>query len=452
MALLLIGSTGNGKSTLGNFLVDPNESHVFAEKTKFRMARSNMPETQDVTYGDFRCGDRTFRVIDTPGLNESPAKDLFHMTSLIMALNDPNLQGVSACLLCVKFNSKIDDQYIATVKYYSRLLPSLFEGNVLIIMTEFMTDDRTEKLRKIRQVDVERVMMDTANKIKETAELAYTPPLFAIDCLPMDKEERKCSLRVRSALLDYIQLLTPVNTTSLQVEKTKYLSELDDKKVHEILGEIGGYNEKLKEANQAATDVLTKIEEHQREILEINGNIANTVSELAVKDSTDLVVANSWSLSKQSKTLVSLDEKFDIPSKWKIDEVRMWTNVSSEIADWKNVQQSDYSVSGSLQGHYMGRLHASVTLHTKIQRKYATEIDRKNKELAELNQELTEMREQLQECYKQHEKYKKDIELLETYIDQRKNEIGKLRLCRMNTNEAMKRVDELRQLVVLQIS
>ena len=452
MALLLIGSTGNGKSTLGNFLVDPNESHMFAEKTKFQMARSNKPETQEVSYEDFRRKDRTFRVIDTPGLNESPAKDLFHMTSLIMALNDPNLQGVSACLLCIKFNSKIDAQYKATVKYYSRLLPSLFEGNVLIIMTEFMTDDRAEKLRKIQRVDVGRVMINTANEIKDSAELAYTPPLFAIDCLPMDKEERKCSLRVRSALLDYIQSLTPVNTTSLQVEKTDYLSQLDDKKVHEILGEIGGYNKKLKEANKAATDVLTKIEEHQRGILEINGKIANTVSELAVKDSTDLVVASSWSLSKESKTLVSLDEKFDISSKWKIDKVRMWINISSQTADWVNVEQSDYSVSGSLQGRYVGSLHTSVTLQTRIQRKYATEIDSMNKKLTELNQELTKMQEQLQECYKQHEEYQKDIELLETYIDRRRNEIENLRLCRMNTNEALKRVDELRQLVELQIS
>ena len=446
MALLLIGSTGNGKSTLGNFLVDPSESHMFGDKTKFQMALSNKPETRDVSYGDFRRKDRTFRVIDTPGLNESPAEDLFHMTSLIMTLNDPNLQGVSACLLCIKFNSKIDAQYQATVKYYSRLLPSLFEGNVLIIMTEFMTDDRAEKLRKMQRIDVERVMMNTANEIKESAELVYTPPLFAIDCLPMDREERNCSLKVRNTILDYIQSLKAIRTASLQVEKTDFLMRLDDKKVHEILGEITGYNKQLKEANEAATDALTKIEEHQREILELNGKIANTVTELAAKDSTDLVVANTWSLSRQSKKLVSLNEKFDISSNWKIDKVNMWTNVSPQTADWKNVQESDYSVSGSLQGQYMYRLHASVTLQTRKQRKYASEIDSMNKKLTELNRELTSIQTKLQECYKQHEKYQKDIELLETYINQRRNKIENLRLCRMNTNEAMKRVDELRQL------
>ena len=443
MALLLIGSTGNGKSTLGNFLVDPNESHMFAEKTKFQMARSNRPETQDVFYEDFRRKDRTFRIIDTPGLNESPAKDLFHMTSLIMALNDPDLQGVSACLLCVKFNSKIDAQYQATVKYYSRLLPSLFEGNVLIIMTEFMTDDRAEKLRKMQRIDVERVKVNTANEIKETAELAYTPPLFAIDCLPMDKEERAHSLRVRSAILDYIQSLKPIKTTNLQVEKTYYLKELDDKQVKKMLGEITGYNKRLMEVNAAATKALTRIEYLEREILQIKGDIENTSSELRVKDSEELVVAKTWSISKMSKIFQALDEKFKISSPWKIDHVSMWKNVE---ADWIDVQKADYEVSGSLKGQYMRGLHASVTLETKKQRKYAKEIEDMKKILEELNQKLTTLRDDLRTAHQQHQQYQHELKLLEKYIDDRRDEIGKLSLNSMSTTEAMRRAAELREI------
>lgn len=443
MALLLIGSTGNGKSTLGNFLVDPNESHMFAEKTKFQMARSNRPETQDVFYEDFRRKDRTFRVIDTPGLNESPAKDLFHMTSLIMALNDPNLQGVSACLLCVKFNSKIDAQYQATVKYYSRLLPSLFEGNVLIIMTEFMTDDRAEKLRKMQRIDVERVKVNTANEIKETAELAYTPPLFAIDCLPMDKEERAYSLRIRSAILDYIQSLKPVKTTNLQVEKTYYLKELDDKKVKRMLGEITGYNKRLMEVNAAATKALTRMEYLEREILQIKGDIENTSSELRVKDSEELVVAKTWSISKTSKIFQALDEKFKISSQWKIDHVSMWKNVE---ADWIDVQKTDYEVSGSLKGQYMRGLHASVTLETKKQRKYAKEIEDMKKILEELNQKLTTLRDDLRTAHQHYQVYQHELKLLEKYIDDRRDEIGKLSLNSMSTTEAMRRAAELREI------
>ena len=441
MALLLIGSTGNGKSTLGNFLLDPSESHMFGDKTKFQMALSNKPETRDVSYGDFLHKDRTFKVIDTPGLNESPAEDLFHMTSLIMALNDPNLKGVSACLLCIKFNSKIDAQYQATVKYYSRLLPSLFEGNVLIIMTEFMTDDRAEKLRKMRRIDVERVKMNTTNEIKESAELVYNPPLFAIDCLPMDKEERAHSLRVRRAILDYIQSLTPVNTTNLQVEKTSYLKELDDKIVKRMLGEITGYNKRLMEVNKAATKALTRIEYLEREILHVKSDIENTSSELRVKDSEELVVAKTWSITKTSKIFHALDEKFKISSEWKIDNVRMWKNVEAE---WNDVQKTDYEVSGSLQGQYMRGLHASVTLETKKQRKYVKEIRDMKKKLKELNQKLTALQDDHRTAHQQHQQYQHELKLLQKYIDERREDIGKFSLTSMSTAEAMRRADELR--------
>lgn len=50
MAILLIGSTGSGKSSLGNFLIDPAEENIF-EKQHFKVANANMPETQFVSKG-----------------------------------------------------------------------------------------------------------------------------------------------------------------------------------------------------------------------------------------------------------------------------------------------------------------------------------------------------------------------------------------------------------------
>lgn len=42
VTVLLIGSTGNGKSTLGNYLLDPERRVKF-----FKTAKANKPETQN---------------------------------------------------------------------------------------------------------------------------------------------------------------------------------------------------------------------------------------------------------------------------------------------------------------------------------------------------------------------------------------------------------------------
>ena len=293
--ILLIGSVGNGKSTLGNFLIDPSET----KEKKFPIGHSVQPETQDVSWTDFPYNGHTFTVIDTPGLNESAEKDLEHMGSLMNALN--GMQGVSACLFCVKFNAKIDAQYKATVEYYSRLLPSLFEENVLIIMTKYETSRRNEELRRKQGIDVDSVKQKCAMEIKDIARLAYLPRVFTIDSLPMDKKERDYSLGVREEILEYVQSLQPVTTKSLLVHKTKYVKKLDEEAISRMLGEITGYMMKLIEENAAAKMVLTKVEDIEKQLLKVDGEIANTEKMLAVMDSKEWVVASTSDVSQDCK-------------------------------------------------------------------------------------------------------------------------------------------------------
>ena len=443
MAILLIGSTGNGKSTLGNFLIDPSESHMFGENAAFQMARSNKPQTQVVSCKEFKRRGFILKVIDTPGLNENAAKDLEHMSSLIKFLNDPNLGGVRVCLLCIKFNSKLDAQYKATVAYYSRLLPSLFERNVLIVVTEFMTDDRTEKLRKKQGIDVESVKTNIAYEIRRSAQLGYTPPLFTINCLPTDKEECVYNMRVRDTILGYILSMSSISTTDLQVQKTDYLRQLDENEIGRIKGEISGYNNRLMECNKDASDVLTTLEELEEEIVDTEGAIANTKNELLVKDSTGLVVANSWSVNRESKTEKLLHEKFHVLSEWKIYNVRCWKN---SRAEWCDVQETEYEVSGSLQGEYIRGLHASVTLETIKQIKFAKEIEELKKELEGLHQKLTDLKKEEVKYHQRHIKFQREMELLKTHIDEKKGAIEMLYVNTLSVADAMKRVDELRVL------
>ena len=88
--VVLIGSTGNGKSCLGNFLLNPGD-----EEEIFRVAQDNVPTTKLTTmaYAHFDnidgCPEFHLNVIDTPGLNEGTREDLQNMIGII-----ENLQGL----------------------------------------------------------------------------------------------------------------------------------------------------------------------------------------------------------------------------------------------------------------------------------------------------------------------------------------------------------------------
>ena len=189
--VLLIGSTGNGKSTLGNFLLDPR----IERDKKFKVAKANKPETQNtqsasaILSGTFEKYSKVnLTVIDTPGLNEDAVKDLQHMIGMVETLH--KVKQVTACILVIKFNSKIDAQYKQTICYYSKLLRSLFEKNVFVVMTDYQTDKRTVALRKREGIDVDQIKANTAKELVACAKLSYDDPLvFAMDCLPVDDDD-----------------------------------------------------------------------------------------------------------------------------------------------------------------------------------------------------------------------------------------------------------------------
>ena len=240
-----------GKSTFGNFLFDPdNGQKIFAG------AKDNKPTTQHVQIESKRvavqspkCEDFELTIIDTPGLNENAYKDLSHMIKLIKALQ--RVGKVQACVLVVKFNAKIDTQYKATMEYYSELLPALFEKNVILVLTDYATDDRSKQIRVKQGIDVEQMKCNIVTELVQCSRLDYYPVVFTIDCLPLDDEEKELSLRTRTSFLEYIHQLMPIAVKSIKVAKTAYIKAIDEGKVKELEGKINVHEEGWEQAQIA---------------------------------------------------------------------------------------------------------------------------------------------------------------------------------------------------------
>ena len=481
MALLLIGSTGNGKSAFGNFLIDASEDHIFHNQT-FEVARANKPQTQYIAKQSLlkrmrtapsasvenladieestcrspkysptvshreprsRCQPHPSKihellhltVIDTPGLNEGDTGDLKHMIEIIECLQE--VGDVLACALVIRFNTKIDAQYKATVKYYSKLLPTLFEKNVFIVMTDFKTDERTELEREMLHIDVENIKKDTIREVVSCASLTYHPTLFAINSLPLDDEERKVSLRVRDAFLNKMSSLKPFRPGALRVAKTAFMKTKDLEEIKSYEGEITGYNKRLQEANQQAKVVLQQMQDKEQEITDQRRRLKCLQAELKDKDSSDTVVANSWSLSKEWKFLRRLSKEFNVQSRWKIVNIERWTNGHCE---WKEFKQVGNSVSGKLEGEFMRGLYASLTLETSKRIKYREEIDSLQEKIGNIRILLDTLTKQLRDNRNLHREFEEEMRLLEEFIEKNRKMIVSFSSDYMSLDEAQERL------------
>ena len=437
--VLLIGSTGMGKSTLGNYLLDPDENHMY-DNPAFAPGKGSKPMTQEVKVASKKVqieghGRVKLTIVDSPGLNESPSKDLSHMIDIIKKLNE--CREIKACIFVVKFNAKIDTQYKATIKYYSKLLYGLFERNVIIVMTEFKTDKDSKKQRQRQRINVEEVKCDTIDELcKCSNQIKYTPQPFMIDCLPMTSAEKDTSKKERAAILNYISQLQPIKMNTKMVAKTDYIKQKDDAEYQKLQGQIKQYNDILKEDYRHSEAALNDTRRKKKEIDDLENELSNLQEALLDKNTPEDVVAAHQSIN------VLQWPSFKIESPHKITSFATWTNGTY---DFKKTVQTSQLIKGNVAGELMHGIYASVTVYTEKRIKYEDEIKDLKDKIGEKNNSLKKCKEAWKNFQKSHRDKKEEIKLLEKYIDERKAVAKRCRSDFMTIKDAVERLKKLKE-------
>ena len=439
MAILLIGSTGNGKSTLGNFLVNPEKEHIFGEQQTFRTARTNHPETQLVQSADFRVqfqgAVRSLSVIDTPGIFEDEDKDIEHMINIIRALH--TVGRIRAIILVVKFSSKIDTPYKASVKYYSKLLPGLFETNLITVMTDYACDERSKNLRVLQGIDEEQIKNNIITQLADSCGVITPPKLFTIDCLPMNEQEFVINLQSRNDIILHVFSFETMSTRDLKLAKTDAILSADRLSAAALEGEVMAQGDRMEKLQDDVALLITQIQQLSKRVRGISSDVKAKQGEVAALDTQELVAGATWSVRTKWKMLKSQSQSFEVTSKWPVQGVKYWTNGQCR---WRRREYaSPCSVQGAVKSKRNRGLHAQVTLEVYKRDKFA-------EDLSALRDTISSKEELLGEVEKQHEKsrgkYKqvtKEMTALREIIVIKKQKIVKLSSEYLTMEECLER-------------
>ena len=179
--ILLAGSTGHGKSALGNILLNADEEHIWDNRT-FQVGdcRESCTDSCSVRH----CPNSLVTVMDTPGLNESHERDLPNMIKVVKAAHE--LGSVHAVVLVMKVDSRMDQTYKDTVLYYEKLLTKeIFKNNLIIVLSGYQAAQR--KYRQKPEL-IGQICKQSADDVKNLLGLQNSPFVHCIDSLP-DKIE-----------------------------------------------------------------------------------------------------------------------------------------------------------------------------------------------------------------------------------------------------------------------
>ena len=224
--ILLIGRTGNGKSTLANILV--NKEGEFEEF--FKEGHDGTSETKEISDKTFEIDGIKYRIIDTPGLGDTRSSKIETLQE-IAKVYDKVKDGLSQILFVSsrKFTSE-------EVDAYNTLKEILFDENITkyttIIRTNFNSFCNLQKCNRDR-IAIVGESKETAKMIELCNEMIYVDnPSLDVE----DENEINIGLKKRNAskkiLINHLAKCDKI----YKPESIEILNRIELKERHKVFG------------------------------------------------------------------------------------------------------------------------------------------------------------------------------------------------------------------------